>query len=128
MIVVFSFFILVGIASLVHTWVVRRRRLVTLQLNRLPRREQRGLARRLSFYLAMLDMLERHGYHRPNWQSPYRFAQDLASQTPHRFDSVIDLTEAFYEIRFGHRRLDEQRRRLIKTLLRNLERSLAEKT
>jgi hypothetical protein len=38
------------------------------------------------------------------------------------------LTEAFYEIRFGHRRLDEQRGRLIKTLLRKLERSLAEKT
>lgn len=128
LIVIFSFFILVGIASLVHTWIVRRRRLVALQMNRLPRREQRGLARRLRFYLALLDMLERHGYHRPNWQSPFRFAQDLAAQKPHRFDSVIGLTEAFYEIRFGHRHVDEQRRRLIKTLLRKLESSLAEKT
>jgi len=74
----------------------------------------------------MLDLLERHGYVRPTWQSPYSFAQELAEANPMRFDPVVALTEMFYEVRFGHRDLDNDRRTRIRAHLRQLEENLAE--
>src|SRR3546814_7772307 len=59
-----------------------------------------------AFYLTMLDMLERYGYVRPSWQSPFSFAQELAQAQPLKFDPVIALTELFYEIRFGQRPIE----------------------
>jgi hypothetical protein len=72
----------------------------------------------------MLDMLDRHGYVRPSWQSPFGFAQELADANPMRFDPVIALTELFYEIRFGHRELDGERQNRIKAHLQQLEHAL----
>jgi hypothetical protein len=117
-------FIVVGVASLVRTVMVRRRRLAALQLTRLPRTERRTLARRLTFYLLMLDMLERHGQVRPAWQSPFKFATDLAAAAPMRYAPVVALTEEFYEIRFGHRDLDDTRQQKIRALLKQLEQTL----
>ncbi|MFA9480226.1 DUF3488 and DUF4129 domain-containing transglutaminase family protein [Phycisphaerales bacterium AB-hyl4] len=112
------------LAYLARLLVLRRQRLVALQLTALPRAKRRGLARRLRFYLTMLDMLERHGYHRPSWQSPFSFAQELAEANPMRFDPVVALTEIFYEIRFGHRELDGDRKRRISAHLKQLEHAL----
>ncbi|MDX1682832.1 MAG: transglutaminase domain-containing protein, partial [Phycisphaeraceae bacterium] len=113
-----------GLASLVRTLIVRRRRLVALQLARLPRPQRRRLARQLKFYLTMLDMLDRHGYHRPLWQSPFGFAQELARTEPRRMQPLVTLTEHFYEIRFGHRDLDAPRQRAISQALDDLQTQL----
>jgi len=118
-------FIVVGVVSLVHTLIQRRRRLAMLQLTRLPRRERRSLARRLFFYLRMLELLERRGHVRPVWQSPAQFAHELAARDVETFDPVVTLTEAFYEIRFGHREVDEPRRATIRDGLRRLEQRLS---
>ncbi len=120
-------FIGLGLAllTIARLLVVRRRRLAALQLTALPRTRRRGLARRLGFYLTMLDMLERHGHKRPPWQSPASFAEQLAQAHPLRLDPVVALTEHFYEIRFGHRELTPARRRRIGVHLKQLERSLA---
>lgn len=115
----------IAVASLVRTMMVRRKRLVALQLTALPRSKRRGLASRLRFYLTMLDMLERYGYVRPQWQSPFSFAQELAEANPMRFDPVVALTEIFYEIRFGHRTPDAERRQRIKAHLKQLEHALS---
>jgi len=120
-------FILVGIASLTRTIIIRRRRMAALQLTALPRAKRRGLARRLRFYLNMLDLLERYGYHRPEWQSPFSFAQELADADPMRFDPVVALTELFYEIRFGHRDMTPDRRDRVRAHLKRLEQSLGAK-
>ena len=117
--------LVVAVASLIRTLMVRHKRLVALQLTSLPRSKRRGLASRLRFYLTMLDMLERHGYVRPSWQSPFSFAQELAEANPMRFDPVVALTEIFYEIRFGHRTPDAQRREHIKAHLKQLEYALS---
>ena len=114
-------FIVIGVTSLVRTIMIRRKRLATLQLTRLPRAQRRTLAKRLTFYLTMLDMLERHGQVRPAWQSPFKFATELQTINPQRYAPVVALTEEFYEIRFGHRDLDESRRQKIRSLLRQLE-------
>lgn len=116
--------IALGGFSLVRLWIIRRRRLVALQLTRLPRKQRLIMVKRLSFYLVMLDMLERHGFERPNWQSPFAFAHDLTNRNPLQFEPVLSLTEHFYEIRFGHRDLDPDRRKLIRAHLSRLEETL----
>ena len=117
--------LILGVITLIRVIIVNRRRIVTLQLTSLSRPQRRALAKRLKFYLIMLDMLERHGHLRPRWQSPFSFAQQLAESNPMRFDPVVALTEIFYEIRFGHRDLDEARKARIKAHLRALEQNLA---
>ncbi len=119
--------IVVGIGSLIQTWLRRRKRLAALQLTRLPRKQRRALARRLGFYLHMLDLLERHGHIRPAWQSPAKFAEDLVGLDAERFSPAVALTEQFYEVRFGHRPVDMQRRTVIREQLRALENALSER-
>ncbi len=126
--IIIIFFMLVGIASLIRGMVVRHRRLVALQLTAMPRHRRRVLVRQLKFYLLMLDMLERHGYVRPSWQSPFSFAKELAANQPGRFDSVVSLTELFYEIRFGYRELEKERLRHIDGYLAQLSQALAKKS
>lgn len=125
---VIIFLIIVGIASLIHTIVVSRRRLTALQLQRLSRKDRKALAKRLKWYLAMLETLERNGYIRPIWQSPLDFSRELAKTNPQRFNPVISLTEIFYEIRFGHREMDDDRKTRVKDLMRSLEHALLRRT
>ena len=127
LVIVITVFILIGLLTLLRILIVRRRRLVALQLTALPRHQRRQLSRQLRFYLTMLDTLERYGYIRPAWQSPFAFARQLADHEPARFDPVVALTELFYEVRFGYRRLDEQRTTAVRTHLSRLEQSLKQK-
>ncbi|MEX2213413.1 MAG: transglutaminaseTgpA domain-containing protein [Phycisphaeraceae bacterium] len=120
-------FILVGVVSLVRRALVHRRRLAALQLTKLPHAQRRGLVARLRFYLQMLDMLERHGHVRPPSQSPLYFAQGLVADHPGRFVPVINLTQEFYEIRFGLQPLDDERRDRIRDLMKSLEDQLLTK-
>jgi len=112
--------------SLTRLLLLRHKRMVALQLTALPRAQRRGLARQLRFYITMLESLERHGHIRPHWQSPYSYAETLAQNDPLRFDPVVSLTELFYEVRFGYRMLDEDRRARVKAHLKHLEHSLSD--
>lgn len=118
-------FLGIALLSLIRIWLIRRRRLQALQLTRLPPEQRRQLARNLGFYLTMLDMLERHGFRRPAWQSPLAFARELIQREGPCLEPVLTLTHHFYEIRFGHRPLDERRRQEVRRALRQLEDQLA---
>ena len=117
-----------GLASfiLLRLFFARRRRLARLQLRRLPHDQRRSLGRELSFYLYMLDLLERHGHRRPAWQSPHHFAIELTRKHPLTFDPVVALTELFYDVRFGRRRLDAPARQRIRVHLKQLERTIGD--
>ena len=117
----------VALLSLVRTLLLRRRRMKALQLMALPASQRRRLSRQLRFYLTMLEMLDRHGYARPEWQSPFGYATELAEAHPLRFGPVVALTELFYEVRFGHRPVDPERRQRIRAHLKALETALANK-
>lgn len=123
---VVTLMLVISLTSLIQLLIARHRRMVALQLTKLPRAQRRGLARQLRFYIAMLEILERHHFVRPAWQSPFGYAKELAQTNPMKFDPVVALTEIFYEIRFGHRTLNDQRRSRIKSHLRHLEHTLAE--
>lgn len=115
----------IALAAAGRTWLLRRKRMAALQLSKLPRDQRRELARRLGFYLDMLDMLEKHHSRRPAWQSPQEFARSLGQRDPARFGALIPLTDHFYEIRFGYREMDRTRRDEVKRLLSQLARGLS---
>ena len=117
--------LLLSTGLLIRNYVFHRRRVRALQLNNLPYFQRRAMVRALGFYLAMLDLLERKGYVRPAWQCPFAFAQELADANPMKFGPVVALTETFYEVRFGHRTMDEPRRRAVRLHLAHLQDALA---
>ncbi|MEM8781314.1 MAG: DUF3488 and transglutaminase-like domain-containing protein [Planctomycetota bacterium] len=105
----------------------RRNRRKRLRLDRLPAHESRGLSRRLTFFLELAELLERHGYRRPAWQSPASFAAELAEAHPLKFGPLVTLTETFYDVRFGRQGLDPKRKAAVAAHLRQLEANLAGK-
>jgi hypothetical protein len=117
--------LVIACGILIRLYLRRRQKLADLQLAALPRQRRRDLARKLGFYLTMLELLERYGYERPQWQSPFSFAQELAGREPQRFDPVLELTELFYELRFGYRELNDDRQQRVRSQLRQLEQNLA---
>ena len=116
--------LLLAAGILIRLFQLRRRRVARLQLDRLAPERRRRLSRHLAFYLQMLDLLERHGHHRPAWQSPYHFAHELTQKRPLMFDPVVSLTEIFYTIRFGHQPLSEALRQRVAIHLRQLEQNV----
>ncbi len=124
LIVIIMLALTMGVGLLVRIAYVRRQRMTALQLTALPRAQRRQLASRLKFYLQMLDMLERHGYNRPSWQSPFGYAKDLAKRSPAISKPVVQLTELFYEIRFGYRDMDTERKERVASTLQELEKAL----
>jgi transglutaminase-like putative cysteine protease len=76
----------------------------------------------VDFYAAMLRILARSGLRKPVHQTPAAFARRLVDSDPVRFAPVAALTDLFYEIRFGDRPLDTDRRRRADALLNALRR------
>lgn len=103
LLVVVAALLLFAVAMLIRNVTLRRKRVRSLQLGSLPRKKRSRMARRLKFYVFAVELLERYGYFRPEWQSPRAFANHLAATDRERFDALVRLTDIFYEIRFGHR-------------------------
>ena len=120
--------LLIAMVVFVRNLVQHRRRLKSLRLAELPRRGRRSMARRLRFYLVMVEALERHGFHRPEWQGPRTYADQLALADPERFAPVVRLTHRFYEVRFGHREVDDQLAAEIRDDLTRLEPALSNRS
>ncbi|MCX5661838.1 MAG: DUF4129 domain-containing protein [Planctomycetota bacterium] len=116
--------VLASLASLLRVLLLRRRRIKTLDLRGVPRSQRPALLRSLRFYMDTLDLLERHGHIRPASQSPMNFADAVARAAPDRLAPVTDLTEAFYELRFGGRTFDEAFHARVREKLRQLEAGL----
>lgn len=91
---------------------VRRRRRAARRLGLIhaDATGQRRMIEHLRFYLQMLDMLEAAGRPKPRWQTPAAFARRLHDADPRRYEPVTELTELFYEIRYGGREPDEPMR------------------
>ena len=105
--------------------ITRRRRLAKLKLTHLPSQRQLDLARQLSFYIELSELLARFGFVRPNTQNPRDFA--LALRTAHGpgMEPVLALTDLFYRVRFGGLTLDTPQRQRVRVYLRQLQRALA---
>ncbi len=82
-----------------------RRRARRIGLSALPDQEQLRLARELGFYDELLRLLDRHGVSPPDHLTPMEFSRSVTFLPPQAYDQVRRLTEIFYRVRFGGRRL-----------------------
>ena len=105
-----------------------RRKLTLLKIGSLDSDKQREMVRQLSFYLDMTQLLERHGFVRPNWQNPRDYALSLIQQQPDQMRPVLDLTDLFYRGRYGQTPLDRQDQKTAREQLKRLEAALADNT
>jgi hypothetical protein len=96
----------------------------TLRLEHLRGAEYRRMLQHLGFYLDMLLVLKRGGLAKPAWQPPMSFAQVLDSQRPEAARLVREITDTFYQARYGtatlDRRLQEQARLQVRALAQTL--------
>lgn len=115
---------LLATAALVRSVVTRRKRLMKLKLSRFPPQRQTELARQLSFFIDMNDLLAVHGYVRPASQNPMDYALTLRDQQPVVMGPVLELTDLFYRVRFGGQAADQAVRQRARVYLRQLERAL----
>lgn len=115
---------LLASAALIRSVVTRRRRLTKLKLSSLPPQRQRDLARQLSFFIDMSDLLADHGYVRPASQNPRDYALTLMRERPTAMGPVLELTDLYYRVRFGGRSPDQTIRLRARVYLRQLEHAL----
>ena len=59
----------------------------------------------LRFYRRMEYLLSRHGFHRPEWMTPWEFHQALAVDGWEALEPVATVTRAFCAVRYGGRAL-----------------------
>jgi transglutaminase-like putative cysteine protease len=90
----------------------------------LVHRSGRGKANQIRFYFVMSNLLARHGQQRTASQSPMQFAHQLVRLDPTRYGTVMSLTELYYEIRFGQRKLNAPRRQRANNLLQQLKQAV----
>ena len=72
-------------------------------------------------------LLERYRIIRPPQLTPLEFSDSLTFLPIDAFDSVQQLTDAFYIVRYGHTELSQTQRRDLHDVLANVESSLATK-
>lgn len=99
----------------------------TLQLQHLRGREYQRMLRQLGFYLDMLRVLRRAGLAKPDWQPPLAFAKSLASRNRRAADLVRQITDVFYEARYGNQRLESREVHAAADLVQELAQSLSSK-
>jgi hypothetical protein len=97
----------------------------TLRLHHLGGSEYRRMLRHLGFYLDMLAVLQRGGMAKPAWQPPRSFAVALAARHPQAARLVQEITDVFYEARYGTRGVDRLRIDRARLQVRQLAETLA---
>lgn len=80
----------------------------TLQLQHVRGREYQRMLRQLGFYLDMLRVLRRAGLDKPDWKPPLQHALAVSSRNPEAGELVREITDVFYEARYGRMPLDSQ--------------------
>jgi transglutaminase-like putative cysteine protease len=80
-----------------------------MRLQRLRDAHARRMLRQLSFYLDMLIVLRRGGMDKPAWQPPLAYARVVAGRHTEIGKLVRQITDVYYEGRYGARALDEGR-------------------
>ena len=78
----------------------------------------------IAFYVRALDRLRRAGFRRRPNQTPGAFAREVASRDPKRFGVLEPLTDLYYQVRYGGRRLDPEAMREAERLVDRLSQAI----
>ncbi len=93
-----------------------------LWLSRLrARKGMDGMRARVDFYDALLRLLARRGFVKEAWFTPREFAARIAAQEGDRARPVIEVTEAYYRVRYGGQDLAAGERRALDDSMRRLQ-------
>jgi hypothetical protein len=115
-----------GIAIIALVKLMRRSRAIhqLAGLSHMHGSEYQRMLRQLGFYLDMLAVLKRGGVQKPPWQPPRHFADELEGEWPAAAELVTRITDVFYQVRYGGRRLDSRRMNHARALVRQLAKTL----
>lgn len=72
------------------------------------------------YYARMLRTLRRMGLGKPAWRPPLAHAAAIASQAPDAARLVERISRAYYSVRFGGKEIDDDRRRELDAMVREL--------
>jgi transglutaminase-like putative cysteine protease len=78
------------------------------------RRKDEGRGKGEGFYARLLKILERKGFHKLESITPYEFACSIINCDNIVRDSIMDLTDIFYQVRFGSKSLNDDMQKRIK--------------
>lgn len=110
-------------------YLVQRLRLMRrarrIGLDTLEGAEARRLARQLGFYDDLTRILERRNIERPAHMTPLEFGQSLTFLPAEAYDTIVRLTNVFYQIRFGNKRLSAGQRRSLARVIDRLHLQLS---
>lgn len=117
----------ITLSTIVVVVVVAKRRhaRAALGLQRRDRVRARIALRDGAFYVEALDLLAARGITRGHSQSPASFARAVALENPAAGVLMGEIVSRFYEIRFGARRPDSQRRAKDQSLVERLRAATA---
>lgn len=113
-----------GIGTLLIALGARARRRARARARRTPP-EPAGQTAATVFYHRVRALLDRGGLRRPGGQTLRAFARQVGEDYPALRETLPDLTETYYAVRFGGRTLDETARRRVDAQLEEIERVLA---
>lgn len=96
-------------------FVLRRRAWAT------PCSGRDGARARVDFYAVLLKLLARWGYVREVWRTPRELARWVVAREGDEARAVEEVTETYYHVRYGGRRLAAEERHAVDEFLRDLE-------
>jgi hypothetical protein len=119
--------VVIGLLLLLYVvFLVVRRLLMGFGRRLSTRRQSEPLPSEVGFYPRMLTMLAAVGHVREDWQTPLAFAEQLVVKDRTRFAAVERLTRQFYELYYGARPMDAERRAAIEQDMSQLRNYLRE--
>lgn len=116
--------LVIAVVALVR--LLRRSRAIrrTLQLQHLRGREYRRMLAHLGFYLDMLAVLNRGGLAKPEWRPPGLHAVAIERAAPQPARLVREITDVFYQTRYGRAPIEHARLERARAQVRELARLL----
>lgn len=118
-----------GVVAVLGVWTAvsvaraRRRERELLALGPLGAADRARLRRDARFWIESVEVLRRVGLRRPPALTPLAWVGTLRDQRPDVADALERIAVRMYEVRFGDRRPDAERRRADRLLVRDLIRA-----
>jgi hypothetical protein len=93
------------------------RRAARIGIETLPEAQQLKLARQLGFYDHLVQMLAARQIVRPAHRTPLEFSRSLSFLPAGVYDTILRLTQLFYQVRYGGVELTNRRQRWLGSVL-----------
>lgn len=101
------------------------RRAQRIGLSALPAEQQLQLAKQLAFYDDLLQLLARQQLYRRPDMTHREFSRSLSFLPTETYNSICELTDAYYRVRYGRRAFDTAQRRKLSSAINRISGTLS---